>query len=322
MAPWWFWLSWAVVLGFVLTLARLWRRKRRRSAAVIAPLLLVALAVVLFFTWYYHRPAPVGIERQTLFEGITYSRETHTSPRPFVAHIVRIDLDAPGIAFKITPPQPTHGHDVKAQTVSQFLQKHDLQLAINGGFFDPWHSTWLLDYYPHVGDPVSPRGVVASEGAEYGERDGHPTLMISSDNRATIGKAADTLHNALSCGPILVVDGQVVPDMSRLVQCDKPHPRTAAAIDRSGRVLILFVIDGRQPGYSEGITLPELARFIIAHGGWRAMNLDGGGSSTLVIEDDAGRPRILNWPVHGRIPPGLERPVATQIGIYAQRSPP
>ena len=71
---------------------------------------------------------------------------------------------------------------------------------------------------------------------------------------------------------------------------DRRHPRAAIGVDRKGRVLILAV-DGRQPGYSEGMTLQELGDFLIAHGITDALNLDGGGSTTLVVRD-----RIVNRP--------------------------
>jgi exopolysaccharide biosynthesis protein len=48
------------------------------------------------------------------------------------------------------------------------------------------------------------------------------------------------------------------------------------------------------------------------------MSLDGGGSSTMVIEGDDGEPKILNSPIDQYIP-GRERPVANHLGIYLNR---
>jgi exopolysaccharide biosynthesis protein len=50
-------------------------------------------------------------------------------------------------------------------------------------------------------------------------------------------------------------------------------------------------------------------------GAYYAMNLDGGGSSTMVIEGANGEPVILNSPIDSRIP-GRERPVANHLGIF------
>ena len=81
--------------------------------------------------------------------------------------------------------------------------------------------------------------------------------------------------------------------------------------------LILVVVDGRQPGYSEGVTLQELADIIIFHGGHNAINLDGGGSSTMVVEGPLGGAKVINSPINGQIP-GRERPVGNHLGIYAK----
>ena len=92
------------------------------------------------------------------------------------------------------------------------------------------------------------------------------------------------------------------------------HPRTAVAIDHHRHTLILMVVDGRQPGYSEGVTLEELAKLLAGRGGDEALNLDGGGSTTLVCADAMGVVRRLNRPIHVGIP-GNERPVANHLGL-------
>ncbi len=88
-------------------------------------------------------------------------------------------------------------------------------------------------------------------------------------------------------------------------------------LDKSREHFLIFVVDGRQPNYSEGIPLPELAEIAIKHGADIALNLDGGGSSTLVKEGADGEAVVLNSPIHLRVPPGRERPVANHLGIFA-----
>jgi hypothetical protein len=61
------------------------------------------------------------------------------------------------------------------------------------------------------------------------------------------------------------------------------HPRTAIAKLKDGKIL-LVVVDGRQPGYSTGMALTSLAELLLEFGAVDAMNLDGGGSSTMVLE--------------------------------------
>jgi hypothetical protein len=74
-----------------------------------------------------------------------------------------------------------------------------------------------------------------------------------------------------------------------------PHPRTAVGVTRDGRYMILLAIDGRQPGYSVGATMHDVADWLLRLGASEGLNLDGGGSTALVRERD-GQPELLNQP--------------------------
>lgn len=113
---------------------------------------------------------------------------------------------------------------------------------------------------------------------------------------------------------MLVMGGEPVPNLDR----SELHPRSAIGYSRNGRYLFLVVVDGRQPLYSEGVTLSELAGLMVSLGAEYAMDLDGGGSSTLVVEGSDGMPRVLNSPIDNYIP-GRERPVANHLGISLRR---
>ena len=78
-----------------------------------------------------------------------------------------------------------------------------------------------------------------------------------------------------------------------------------------------MTIDGRQPGYSEGASTGETAEWMRMLGAYNALNLDGGGSTTLAIEWQDGSPVLLNRPCGP--PPGLERRVANHLGVFARR---
>jgi hypothetical protein len=73
-------------------------------------------------------------------------------------------------------------------------------------------------------------------------------------------------------------------------------PRTAVGLSRDGHVLYLAVVDGRQPE-SRGMTLYELGRLMDELGAYEAMNLDGGASSEMVVEELGG---IVSVPSRGR----------------------
>jgi exopolysaccharide biosynthesis protein len=110
---------------------------------------------------------------------------------------------------------------------------------------------------------------------------------------------------------MVVLKGEVAPDLDG----QEREPRTALGTNRNGRYLYLVVVDGRQPLYSDGATFTELAELLIDQGAFIAMSLDGGGSSTLVVEGEDGSPMILNSPIDHYIP-GTERPVGTHLGVY------
>jgi hypothetical protein len=80
------------------------------------------------------------------------------------------------------------------------------------------------------------------------------------------------------------------------------HPRTAVGYDEATRKLWLIEVDGRQLPYSDGMTLPELASLMEALGIDEGLNLDGGGSSVMVVQgtarnrpsDAAGERAVVN----------------------------
>jgi hypothetical protein len=265
---------------------------------------------------YSHRPTPTDT-RQVLFEGITYIRDVRSEPHPLVIHVILVDLDAPGIGFLVTPPNPAAGRQLRAGTTSQFLARSGAQLVINGDFFEPWRDNSPLDYYPYAGSPVDVVGFAASRGTVYSPGvANHPTLYLSANNQASFDAPIGDVYNAISGNLIFVQNGQPYQVNLSASYHQDIHPRTAVALDESGRTLILVVVDGRQSGYSEGVSMPELADIVIEHGGYTALNLDGGGSSALVIEDEWGKPAVLNAPMHNHMP-YWERPVANHLGIYA-----
>ncbi len=322
------WLLVGIGLLFLAVSFRLLKRSRKMSGRVWQTLcvsatgLLIVLAVALLVAggglfWYTHRPLPSNTY-ETLFEGVTYMRDVRHVPRPLVIHVITVDLSAPGIGFLVTPGRPMGSRQLPARTTSQFLLEFDLQIAINGGFFTPWHSDSPWDYYPHVGDPVDVAGFASSRGAIYSkEMPGHSTLYISPDNQAQFHAPVETVYNAIS-GNDIILDQGLAQAAGSSPSFNTLQPRTAIALGRQGRSMLLVVVDGRQPNYSEGVTLTELAEIIAGYGGDTALNLDGGGSTTLVARGKTGQPVQLNSPIDNRIP-GRERPVANHLGIYARR---
>ena len=268
-------------------------------------------------TWLprFLRVQPRPVER-LLFQGIGYQRLVRRSPRALVIHLVTVDLRTAGLSFLVTPGEAGKELPLAARTSSKFLKEFDLQLVINGDGFQPWRSGTIFNEYPRQGDPVAPIGLAASRGQIYAQpSDNEPVLYISRTNQARFNTPIGRVYNAISGNRMLLERGELAVDL-----VSDPEPRTAVGLDQRSRRLILVVVDGRQPGYSEGMTLDELAQLLLEAGAFNAMNMDGGGSSTLVVEGLFGQAQVLNSPVNRQVP-GRERPVGNHLGIYAPAVP-
>ena len=303
------------------------RRVRRRShfigksfqLLVSGGLLLAASGMLVtagYLYWYTHRPLPDSIV-ETLYEGVTYSRDVRSEPRPLVIHVIEVDMNAPGIGFLVTPGQPSAGAQLEAKTTSDFLDDYDLQVAVNGDFFRLWPPGNGSDSANvDEGDPLRIDGFASSQGMVYSVNSRRPTLFISQDNEASFVMPEDGIYNAISGDVLFLYEGSIERAASSRSYRRAPNPRTAIALDTTGDSLLIVVIDGRQPNYSEGVSLAELAQIIVEYGGNTAINLDGGGSATLVTESTSGKPLRLNTPISSLFP-GSERPVANHLGVYA-----
>lgn len=117
----------------------------------------------------------------------------------------------------------------------------------------------------------------------------------------------DAAEEAVGGFPILLRGGEPAPELEAGVQPafgERRHPRTAVGWSEGGSRLFLVTVDGRQPGYSDGMTLRELAMLLRRLGAAEAINLDGGGSTAMVVRD-----AVVNRPSDRE----GERPVANAL---------
>ncbi len=147
--------------------------------------------------------------------------------------------------------------------------------------------------------PIPPDGFVLSAGKDWRDdpfkllRIGKPAKLLP---RREIGKdaggfVAEDITNGVSQ---LVKDSKVhltwEMEKSNKAFADTRHPRTAVAKLKDGKFLMMTV-DGRQPGVSVGMSLQELAEYLLSLGAVDAMNLDGGGSTTMFLDG-----KVVNTP--------------------------
>jgi GH25 family lysozyme M1 (1,4-beta-N-acetylmuramidase)/uncharacterized protein YgiM (DUF1202 family) len=254
------------------------------------------------------RPASI---RQTLFTGITYLRNDLTTPRKNAVHVLAIDLQTPNLEFLITPATGPDGA-LCSQTTSKFLDQFQLNVAINA---DGWTYLEAATAPCASGDPVKVSGYAASRGTVYSPiKTFEPEIYISPKNVVSINNPPPKPFNAFAGDRVVVENGVVVKNLAATI----PQPRTAFGLNKTGRWLTLLVVDGRQEGYSEGVTFPELGELLISYGVFTGVNLDGGGSSTMVIKGSDGKARVVNSPIDLNVP-GKQREVANHLGLYIKK---
>jgi hypothetical protein len=143
--------------------------------------------------------------------------------------------------------------------------------------------------------PLEGGGVLAATGAmrevlrSIGRRGG--TVRIVS----RIVPATGRLRTIVGGWPRVVMNGRSIAEYSDIMEGTFPrfagrNPRSAVGFSRDSSTLYLAVVDGRRPT-DAGMTLPELARLMLRLGAHDAMNFDGGGSTTMVVEG-----RVVNRP--------------------------
>jgi hypothetical protein len=277
------------------------------------------------------------------FEGVRLIHSTATEPRLVDIWVVEINTSAPGISFLVTPSNSELPGDTTPQTVREFVTQAGAQIGINGSFFS------MAAKGPAGKGQYNVSGLSASKGDAYSPfASGFvDAITISRKNVATIirgtGKGrkppapnppanekrpgvnvgmahtpAVALYNALSGKTRLVKNGKNVAGNDPAV-----HPRTAVGITKNRKVL-LFTVDGREPGHSLGLKFSEMADFLIGFGARDAISLDGGGSTTLVMDDPtttANDPKVMNLPcdVFPNKEHGKERPVGNSLAVFARK---
>jgi hypothetical protein len=148
---------------------------------------------------------------------------------------------------------------------------------------------------------------------------------LRPNSRVEIDVRLTPLHPREVVGgfPILVRDSMEVPGLDSAGSATfapARHPRTVVGVASGGRRLFLITIDGRQPGSSVGTTLRESAQLALALGATEAINLDGGGSTTMVVTrqgTDTTRFEVVNKPSD----PQGERAVGNALVIARTSAP-
>jgi exopolysaccharide biosynthesis protein len=179
------------------------------------------------------------------------------------------------------------------ELTSEIAAENDAVFAVNGDYYG-FRDTGIL-----IRNGVVYRDSPAREGLVF-YTDGRVEVYDETETSADVLIAAGA-WNTLSFGPAIVEGGSVVDGIEDVeidtnignhsIQGDQP--RTAVGVIDDNH-LVFVVVDGRQTGYSAGVTLTELADIMVDLGVTTAYNLDGGGSSTLYFNGE-----VVNQPSNG-----------------------
>jgi hypothetical protein len=233
--------------------------------------------------------------------------------KPWAVHILRVDLNRCDLGVGVLEAPVPGGEGNGRTTVSELVAAEGVETpaAVNGDFFTP------------EGLPV---GTEVVRGATRRVRN-RPAFAWRPGDDPWMGIPALEEESVLKLGwelsrsqgdrgteviggfPLLLSQGVRVGDLE---VSDRPsfaaerHPRTAVGFDSDLDLLWVVVVDGRQPGLSVGMTLPELTALFEVLGVEDALNLDGGGSSVMVFEGKA-----VSSPSDAE----GERPVVNALGV-------
>ncbi|MBR1851517.1 MAG: phosphodiester glycosidase family protein [Bacteroidales bacterium] len=209
--------------------------------------------------------------------------------------------------------------DSVARPVSELASEVGALAAVNGSYFDMRSGApicylriggrQLGENIPNVGDSVRRKYY---QHATLTLRQGLPLIVTPDTNR--FWEDSLDCRNVMTAGPMLLKSGALVPQRDDRTFVTHRHNRTAIGLRPDGTVVILAV-DGRFRHRSEGFTLNELQLVMKWLGCVDAINLDGGGSTTMFVagQDSNG---VVNYPSdNNRYDHQGERPVANAVII-------
>ena len=219
------------------------------------------------------------------------------------------------------PCQLAFTHRSQRTRTSTQARQADALVAINGSFFD------MSKHHPicylridgkQLGENTAGVDSINRKYYQYGSmtlNEGRPHFFIPDSNR----HAEDQVEgaNLMTAGPMLIFEGKQLPMRDDRTFVTDRHNRTAIAEKADGTV-ILFVVDGRMKE-SAGMSLTELATTLQWLGCRNALNLDGGGSTTLYLK---GWPNngVVNHPSdNGRYDSAGERGVSNCVIIQPRK---
>ncbi len=255
--------------------------------------------------------------RETDRAPVSIWTESTQSPNPLAASYMRVDLHSPLIELFVMVAEDPDGEGPAEATLTMpvdLLNQRKGLAAVNANAFSKVHPEDRFLPWAE-GMHVNMIGIAVSDGEFCSPLDNprysnsQVAFWLNRFSEPQISRPAETIDVRQAVGDfcaVLIRDGQLIPE-----EGGPRHPRTALGFDDSHQYLLLVVVDGRRNGYSDGVTMHELAQLLIDHGCQNAINLDGGGSSIMLSRNtESEAPITVNRPSSN-----AHRPIPAMIGV-------
>ncbi len=262
-------------------------QQQRRSFGVVAAFALLGMG-----------HAHAGETTKQVFDGVKLITRTTTGPNN-VVRILEVDMTKPGVSLGAT------ASSARKQRTSSFATAAGAAAAINGDLFS--YSTYATT------------GLAAGGHAKWADtKDDNfsANIAFSDGPRVEIHDAAERLtfdsawmKGVVSGHPQLVKAGVKLTTNPASPACPTRNPRSAVGLSQDGTTVFMVVVDGRTTA-SVGMTCTELASLMKGLGAYQAINLDGGGSTTMYLKGTG----VVNRPSDGS-----ERVVGNHLAVYAPK---
>lgn len=201
--------------------------------------------------------------------------------RFFVAHIYTTSPEQLQTAFA----GEKYSRD-SAEATSAIAERHNAVLAINGDYYNYKEKNGLV-----IRNGVCYRDEKTTRDQLLVDKNGTFIAQMRGTHEAGSGErlVSEGIVQAFTFGPMLVENGEALELPEKyIISTDKDQREPRTAIGQAGENHYVFIVaDGRRSDWSDkGMTLPELTQIFVEEGCQIAYNLDGGGSSTLILNGE------------------------------------
>lgn len=256
----------------------------------------------------YQKDASFSLEHITytkISDGIELARLANEAP-PLIATIAKVDLKNPNLMIINTEKNRFNKHGfVLAETTLSFAKRNDTDLAINANFFT-FKCSFLDSLYKPLGLYINDYSVLSNAHPDFAH------IMFNLNREPLIQQPFDTSSNVMCA---IAGFNQVLKDgkISINGKSKKKDSRTLIGVDKTRTILFLLCIDGERKKISEGASLIKATKIMEKIGAYEAIELDGGGSSTLIARIEGKQ--------HQLIPSSKKqfRKVATNLGFKIKK---